>query len=212
MVQNWVCNLWVVQVKVVYLYAFLGVFLEQHIWLHGRSAWASLVVHTVHAPTYRVHSHALAPDQSAVYIAPWDMQITLDGSCRNNTAILYAQISAVDQGEVLPYDISTLHNNIESGLTTSSGTLMTVNGKLSLTLKLKYLYLDLHHTVLKSELNHTHDWGQMAHVHSEPYPWVTGGCAESFGRSVQWDQDHTVTTALEDCEWIQSSGLSPLHG
>jgi hypothetical protein len=85
------------------------------------------------------------------------MQITLDGSCRNNTAILYAQISAVDQGEVLPYDISTLHNNIESGLTTSSGTLMTVNGKLSLTLKLKYLYLDLHHTVLKSELNHTHD-------------------------------------------------------
>lgn len=157
MAQNWVCNLWVLLVKVVCLRAFLGVFLEQHRWPHGRSAWASWVVHIAHAPNYRAHSHALAQVQSAEYIAPWDMKTTLDDSCTNNTATLYVQIFAVDPVEVLLYDISALHNSTESGLTTSSRTMMTVNDKLSWILKLKYLYLDLRHTVSKSKSDHTHD-------------------------------------------------------
>ena len=157
MAQNWVCNLWVLLAKVVCLRAFPGVFLEQRRWPHGRSAWASWVVHTAPAPNYTVHSHALARVQSAEYIAPWDMKTTLDGSCTNNTATLYGQIFAVDPVEVLLYDKSALHNSIESGLMTSSRTIMTVNDKLPVILKLTYLYLDLRHTVTKSKSDHTHD-------------------------------------------------------
>lgn len=51
----------------------------------------------------------------------------------------------------------------------------------------------------------------MDHVHSEPCPSMTGECVEFSERSVQWDQDHTVTTVLRDCEWIQSSEPFPLH-